>query len=50
VAAGLGIEAPIDADRIAALTGWLERTPAYSLDYGDLDAAAAEVGRLATAS
>ena len=45
-AASCTVDAPITADTLARLTGWIRRTPAYALTYGALDDATAEVRRL----
>lgn len=48
IEAGFLIESPVDAERVEIVVQWLERLPAYSLNYGDVDDAAARVTSLLT--
>ncbi len=50
IEAGLSVEAPVTDARIEALIGWIERTPAFTLPYGDVAAAVERVNALTLAA
>lgn len=50
IEAGFLIESPITDQRIDAVLGWLNASPAYSLGYGDVDDAASHALRLMSAA
>lgn len=50
IEAGLSVESPVTDARIEALIGWIERTPAFTLPYGDVAAAVERVDGLVLAA